>query len=172
MTQDLFNKVQEQLQRDQTVRQNKEFAFTKLFTCGYCGSGITAEEKYKHLKDGTTAKYIYYGCTRGKDRNCKNKYIREEELIEQLLEILDQIDLNELGMKYKLEDEIKRFNKFQKVLLGSKADNLPSEIEINIRKYAKYLLKQGSVTEKRELLGNLRSRLTYKDKIITLVKEA
>lgn len=30
--------------------------------CGLCGSGISAEEKYKQLKDGTVAKYIYYGC--------------------------------------------------------------------------------------------------------------
>lgn len=170
ITQDLFNKTQEQLQRDQVIKQNKEFAFTKLFTCGKCGSGITAEEKYKHLKDGTTAKYIYYGCNRSRERNCKNKYIREEELIEQLLGILDQINLNELGMKNKLEDEISRFNKFQKVLMGPKAETLQADVDVNVRKYAKYLLKQGSVTEKRELLSNLRSRLTYKDKILTLVE--
>ncbi|MEK7537339.1 MAG: hypothetical protein AAB584_02785, partial [Patescibacteria group bacterium] len=43
-------------------------------------------------------------------------------------------------------------------------------IIINIREYAKYLLKEGSITEKRELLANLRSRLLYKDKKITLMK--
>ncbi|MFH1235825.1 MAG: recombinase family protein, partial [Parcubacteria group bacterium] len=171
ITQDIFNITQEQLQRDQVVRQNKEFAFTKLFTCGKCGSGITAEEKYKHLKDGTTAKYIYYGCSRGRDRNCKNKYIREEELIQELLRILDQINLNELGMKNKLEDEIKRFNKFQHVVIGSKANDFSAEVDVNVRKYAKYLLKQGSTTEKRELLANLRSRLTYQDKKLTLLRE-
>ncbi|MFH0853562.1 MAG: hypothetical protein V1853_04095 [bacterium] len=56
--------------------------------------------------------------------------------------------------------------------MGSKAEKLPDDIEVNTRKYAKYLLKQGSMTEKRELLGNLRSRLVYKDKIISLVQEA
>ena len=30
----------------------KEFAFTKMIICGACGSGITAEEKHKKLKDG------------------------------------------------------------------------------------------------------------------------
>lgn len=63
ITQELFEKSKEQLQRDQIVRENKEFAFTKLITCGHCGSGITADEKYKKLKDGTTARYVYYGCT-------------------------------------------------------------------------------------------------------------
>jgi len=46
---------------------------------GYCGSGISAEEKYKKLRDGTNVKHIYYGCTRA--RHCKNKYLREEDLI-------------------------------------------------------------------------------------------
>lgn len=171
ITQDLFDQVQTQLQRDQVVKGNHEFTFTKLITCGKCGSGITAEEKYKHLKDGTTKKYIYYGCTRGRDRNCKNTYIQEGELIEQLLGILDQVDINELGIQCKLEEEIKRFNRFQHVLMGTKAEDVPKETEVNIRKYAKYLLKEGSLTEKRELLANLRSRLIYKDKIITLVTE-
>lgn len=171
ITQELYDKAQEQLKRDQIVRQNKEFAFTKLFTCGLCGSGVSAEEKYKQLKDGTSTKYIYYGCNRSRDRNCKNKYIREEDLIKELINILDQISIDELGMKYKLEEEIKRFNKFNRVLMGKKVEDIPKETEINVRKYAKYLLKEGSLTEKRELLANLRSRLIYKDKKITLLTE-
>ena len=59
---ELFDQVQAQLKRDHIVRQSHEFAFTKLMTCGLCGSGISAEKKYKQLKDGTVAKYIYYGC--------------------------------------------------------------------------------------------------------------
>ena len=93
ITQELFEKSQAQLKRDQIVRESKEFSFTKLFSCGYCGSSICAEEKWKLLKDGTSAHYIYYGCCRSKDRNCKNKYIREEELIEELLKII--------GIRYK-----------------------------------------------------------------------
>ncbi len=162
-------KAKVQLQRDQIVRENHEFSFTKLFTCGYCGSGISAEEKYKQRKDGTRAKYIYYGCTRGKDRNCKNKYIREEELITELLKILDKVDINELGMRKRLEDEISRFNIFQRSVLGS-TDKIKKTQDTDIRNYAKYILKEGSVSEKRELLGNLKSRIGYKDKVLTLIK--
>ncbi len=171
ITQELFEKAQAQLKRDQTVRENKEFAFTKLFTCGYCGSGISAEEKWKALKDGTSAHYIYYGCSRARDRNCKNKYIREEELIDELLKIIDKVNINELGMRQKLEDEIRRFNKLQKIVNGRTGQALVEENEVNIRQYAKYLLKEGSVSDKRELLANLRSRLNYKDKKITLIEE-
>jgi DNA invertase Pin-like site-specific DNA recombinase len=171
INQELFEKAKARLKRDQIVRENKEFAFTKLFTCGYCGSGISAEEKWKVLKDGTSAHYIYYGCSRGRDRNCKNKYIREEELIEELFKIMDKVNINELGMRQKLEDEIRRFNKLQKIVNGKFGKELVEENEVNIRQYAKYLLKEGSVPDKRELLGNLRSRLNYKDKKITLVEE-
>lgn len=167
--QDLFEKTQEQLKRDQIVRENKEFAFTKLMVCGKCGSGISAEEKYKKLRDGTSAKYIYYGCTRARDRHCKNKYIREEDLVKGLLKILDQIQLNEIGMKMKLEEEIRRFNKLQSLTSGSKSDI--SDKEVNIRSYAKYLLQEGSISEKRELMANLRSRILYKDKELSLVDD-
>jgi site-specific DNA recombinase len=171
ITKELFDKAQAQLKRDQIVRENKEFAFTKLFTCGLCGSGISAEEKYKQLKGGTTAKYVYYGCSRARDRDCKNQYIREEELITQLFNIMDQVNINELGMRHKLEEEIKRFGKFQSIVLGGKGKQNPAEAEVNIRTYVKYLLKEGTVTEKRELLGNLRSRLVYANKTITLLQE-
>lgn len=170
ITQDLFEKTKMQLKRDQIVRENREFAFTKLFTCGYCGSGISAEEKYKPLKDGSHARYIYYSCSRARDRNCKNKYIREEELITELLKILDQVNINELGMRQKLEDEISRFNIFQRSVLGS-TDKVKNREDMDIRNYAKYILKEGSVLEKRELLGNLRSRIIYKDKTLTLLAE-
>lgn len=171
ITQELFEKAQAQLKRDQIVRENKEFAFTKLFTCGYCGSGISAEEKWKPLKDGTAAHYIYYGCSRARDRNCKNKYIREEELIDELLKIIDKVNINELGMRQKLEDEIRRFNKLQKIVNGQTGRALIEENDVNIRQYAKYLLKEGSVSDKRELLANLRSRLNYKDKKIAMIEE-
>ena len=75
-------------ERAKIVRENKEFAFTKLMVCGKCGSGVTAEEKYKKLRDGTSRKYIYYGCTRARDRQCKNKYIQEPALIKQLIKLV------------------------------------------------------------------------------------
>jgi DNA invertase Pin-like site-specific DNA recombinase len=170
VTQELYEKAQAHLKRDQIVRETKEFSFTKLFTCGYCGSGISAEEKWKQLKGGGSNRYIYYSCSRARDRNCKNKYIREEDLITELLKILDQVNLNELGMRQRLEDEIARFNIFQRSVLGTK-DKAQARDDMDIRNYAKYILKEGTVNEKRELLANLRSRIVYKDKMLTLLKE-
>jgi hypothetical protein len=68
--------------------------------------------------------------------------------------------------------EIKRFNHFQKVVLGSDGKQKAVEAEVNIRTYAKYLLKEGGITEKQELLGNLKSKLIYRDKIVRLLEES
>lgn len=166
ITKELFDKAREQLKRDRITRETKEFAFTKLITCGLCGSGITADEKYKRLKDGTTARYVYYGCTRSRDLHCKCGYIREEDLIKQLVKLLDKIDLNELGLKTRFEEELKRYRRFEKIV-GNEASK-PKEPDM--KTYAKYVLKSGSVVEKRELLANLRSRLSLAKRTVKLVK--
>lgn len=171
ITEELFRKVQDQLKRDKIVRENREFAFTKLFTCGMCGSGITAQEKYKELKDGTNAKYVYYSCSKSRDRNCKNKYIREEELVEELFKIIDKLNINELGMRMKLEEEIKRFNRLQRLAVKGKPKMQIDEDDIATREYAKYVLREGTPLEKRELMGHLRSRLVLNDKKIALIEE-
>jgi uncharacterized CHY-type Zn-finger protein len=162
---ELFDKVQEQLKRDNIVRQSKEFAFTKLITCGVCESGISAEEKYKQLKDGTSNKYIYYGCSRSKDRHCKNQYIREEDLVDQLIKLMNKVVFNPKAVQIKFEEELKRFNKFHRGVLGvsGKKEN---HVDIDLKTYAKYILKEGSNEEKRELMGCLESRVVVKDKIV------
>lgn len=137
--------------------------------CGLCGSGISAEEKYKQLKDGTTAKYIYYGCGRSKDRHCKNPHLREEDLTEQFVQIMDQLDLNETGLKVKFEDELKRFNKFHRGVLGVKGKAEVHQ-DIDLRDYAKYVLREGSNEEKRELMGCFKSKITVLSKKVTIEK--
>jgi len=92
----------------------------------------------------------------------------EKDLITELLKILDDVDINELGMRKKLEEEIARFNIFQRSVLGAK-EKIKTDQETDIRNYAKYILKEGTTIEKRELLANLRSRIIYKDKGLTLV---
>lgn len=167
ITKELFNKVQEQLKRDNIVRQSKEFAFTKLMICGKCGSGISAEEKYKQLKDGTVAKYIYYGCGRSKDRTCKNPYLREEELTMQFIDILENIDISQTGLQLKFEVEIRRFNKFNRGVLGIR--NTPTKHEdIDLRTYAKYVLLEGTNEEKRELMGCFKSKVKIIDRKVRL----
>jgi DNA invertase Pin-like site-specific DNA recombinase len=170
ISKELFEKVNEQLKRDQIVRSElKEFAFTKLMTCGLCGSGVTADEKFREQKNGNTHRYVYYGCTRSRDKNCKCGYIREEDLIEQLVKIVDKLDLSEMHMRQKFEDEVVRINKFQKNFFGAKEASVAKvSKQIDLKDYAKYVLREGTTVEKREFLTCLRSKLVLAKKAVKI----
>jgi site-specific DNA recombinase len=167
ITKELFDKVQESIQ-DQYIpkTESKEFAFTKLIACGHCGSGITADEKFKKLKDGGVNRHVYYRCTRGKGVECKNAPINETDLIEELAKLLDTVDVDEIGMKEKIREEISRYNKFRTGVLGMKTKERSTDVDV--RDYAKYLLREGTIAEKRELLSCLRSKLVLTDRHVSL----
>ena len=163
----LFDKVQTTLSENFVPKtESKEFAFTKLIKCGYCGSGISADEKFKKLKDGGVNRHVYYFCTKARNIDCKNPAINEPSLISELIELMDKINLDELGVKSRIEQEIARFNKFRIGVLGHKKETHNSDI--NVRNYTKYLLREGTLIEKRELLYFLKSKLILKDRKINL----
>jgi DNA invertase Pin-like site-specific DNA recombinase len=170
ISKELFEKATIQLKRDRIVRgESKEFAFTKLMTCGLCGSGISAEEKFKKLKTtGLIARYVYYGCSRSRDAHCKSGYIHEEELIKQLIEIIGQMDMNEGDVRKKFDSEIKRMNKFQRTFLGNKITN-QKDIEFDPKSYATYVLQEGTIAEKRELLSSFKNKISLSQKVIKLI---
>lgn len=162
ITKELFDLVQNNISDHFVKNTGKDFAFTKMMKCGVCGSGITADEKFKKLKNGDVNRYVYYMCTKHTDSKCKNPIISETTLIEQLEKLIDKIDLNEIGMKNKIKEEVKRIKSFQSSLLNEKSEIKISNIDI--RNYAKYILRNGKTEEKRELLGCLKSRVVVKDK--------
>jgi DNA invertase Pin-like site-specific DNA recombinase len=168
ITRELFDKAQENISEHVMKNYGREYAFTKLMTCALCGSGITACEKYKYQQNGNVHKYIYYGCSKSKDKSCKSKYIEEKDLIEQFAKIMDQIDLDEIGMKEKIKNEIERHKKFQSGLLGQKVEKVKAD-DIDIRNYAKYILREGDMWEKRELLSCLKSRIQIGEKKVSIV---
>ncbi len=168
ISKDIFDAAQKQLHlQTRSHSRNKEFAFTRMLICGACGSGVTAQEKFKSLKDGSVSKYIYYGCTRARNINCKEGYIEEKLLINQLVEIINQIDLDRSGIKMKLETEIERHKKFHSGIMGKTIENYSAK-DIDIRNYAKYLLTEGSILEKRDLLLCLKTKLSLSQKRLQL----
>ena len=168
ITKELFDKVQENMASYSASGEHKEFAFTKLITCGLCGSGITADEKFKKQDNGNVHRYVYYGCSRFHDKHCKSGYMREEALIEQLTGLMDKIDLDEIGMKERIKSEVERHKKFNSDILGVKEKNI-KVADIDIRNYAKYLLREGALWEKRELLSCLRSKVVMNNKEVRIV---
>ncbi len=110
---------------------------------------------------------MYYGCTKVRDRNCKCGYINEIDLLKQFEGLMATIDIDEIGIKEKIKEEVTRFKKFQQSLLG-KQDKITID-DIDIRNYAKYILREGKNIEKRELLGCLVSKICILDKKIILI---
>lgn len=162
ITKELFDAVQQKIQVEKKKAYGREFAFTRMLHCAYCGSGITAEEKIKELKDGGFNTHVYYRCTKIKDQDCPNECVKEGILIEEMLPIIDKISLDKTDLKQKLEKEVARYALFQ---TGVLRENLPQKHhDINIKTFAKYLLQHGNLTEKREVLSCIKSRILLRDK--------
>ena len=139
-----------------------------LVTCGLCGSGISADEKYKKLKSGKVNTHMYYGCTKARDKHCKCGYINETDLIKQLQKLLDEVDLNQSSVGKRITTEVSRYKKFTKSLLGKKSEMLAENIDT--KDYVKFLLKEGSLEEKREIIGCFKSEILLVNKTITFKK--
>ncbi len=171
VTKELFEIVKEQTETKRKLNYiyRKSFAYTKLMKCGLCGGNVTAEEKFKALKDGSISRYVYYGCTRSKDPACKIRYIREEYLIERLRELVDKLSLDDLGLRGQFEREVERIHRFNCDVMGKPpACTDVEEKDVDIKKYIKYLLADGSIDEKCNVLLNLKSKLILKDGYVYL----
>jgi len=81
----LFDSVQQVMNnRGKKKRKRKhEFAFSGLMRCGNCGCLITAEKQKGHN---------YYRCTKKKQK-CEEKYLREENLVEQMRDFIQKVSL-------------------------------------------------------------------------------
>jgi len=72
-------------------------------------------------------------------------------------------------MRERLQIEIDRFNKFTQGVLGMNPDDIKTP-KVDIRTYAKYMIREGTTEEKREILENIKTELILKDKRVYLSK--
>ncbi len=85
ITKKLFDRCQDvmQLRGRHKEKQTAKFVFRGLMRCGECGRMITAELQKGH---------VYYRCTK-RLTNCKQKYVREEELAAQIKSFIQKVSL-------------------------------------------------------------------------------
>lgn len=87
ISKELFREVQSILRNPKKYKSRKDlFSFTNLISCGVCGFSITAQIQKK--------KYIYYHCG-GYKQNCGQPYVREENIEEQIVHVLEQLHVPE-----------------------------------------------------------------------------
>lgn len=94
VTEELWNRVQsvrEQRRARKRRRSKRDYAFSRLISCGHCGCALVGEQK---VKKDTLRCYTYYRCThyRGK---CPDPYVREEVLEKKFTEILRTLSFDE-----------------------------------------------------------------------------
>lgn len=135
--------------------------------CGVCGSGITADEKFKKLLNGGVNRHVYYRCTKAKDRSCKNPAINESDLIQALVKMLDTISLDNVKLSLKLNAEIQKFKKLQAMFLGNKKSEAIESIDL--RDYAKFVLTDGTVLEQRSVLECVSNSLTLTNSKVLVI---
>ncbi|MFH0892786.1 MAG: recombinase family protein [Candidatus Falkowbacteria bacterium] len=170
ISKELFERVRNNLIAAPKQFGLKEFQFTKILSCGLCGGGITATEKIKRNLQGGVKRYVYYHCSNKARVNCHQAYIREEELLQQFVGLMDRIDFNRTGIYGRLKEEVNKYNKFSKILSGSgmPGANKIKQDAIDVPAFAKYILSEGTIQEKRDLLLNLKTKLILKDKRIVI----
>jgi site-specific DNA recombinase len=139
---------------------SKRFAFKGLLTCGSCGAEITAEEKYKLLKDGTYNRHVYYHCTKRKDPNCTEKYVNETDMQEQ---IKDYVMGHSTGIKVSYQIQ-KAMAYHQKVLLYHLPQYGVSTASIQpLAAYADYVLSSSNAKLIAELIEGIQTKFSLRN---------
>ncbi len=143
----------------------KNFAFKEIFKCGSCGASITAEEKFKHLLDGSINRHVYYRCTRKVDPECSEKFMNEKDLKEQLLSFIA-----ENTEVIKITDELAR---------RALAHTEVVEAALQIRgvdfgqldpmtEYSTYVLMKGSYKAQGALVEGIKSTFVIRDRTLEI----
>jgi len=193
ITETEFYRVQEILgnKRMWQAPHNKEFAFTGMIRCGECQSSITAEEKHriictkcKHkfsyihrtncpkcetsiaqMDNVKKLDYIYYHCTKRKNKNCTQGSVRLEDLEKQITEFLSSIHIKQQyvdwAIKYLQEEHADESNLRQAVQISQQSaynlvcNRLDKLLEMRLRDEiteAEYLAKKAALLEEKERL--------------------
>ncbi len=168
ITKELFDDTRAAIKTQVIKTHGKEFTFTRMVKCGACGSGITADEKFKKLQNGGVNRHVYYRCTKSKDRKCTNPAINENDLLKEFQKMVGTLDLNEVQLTEKLNVEIKKFKKLQAMFLGK--ENAAEIQKVDLRNYTKFVLRDGTVLEKRSVLNCIKNNLVLKNRSISIQK--
>ena len=112
---------------------------------------------------------MYYHCTRARDLNCQEPYIREEALVNQLVAILDKVDIDKLAVENRFTEDLIRYRGFMESVLKQNG-NVVEATNVDIRDYAKHILITGKREDKQAILACVTTTLYLKAKTIRTSK--
>jgi len=167
ITKKLFEQVQRKLVFcPKSKWGEKNFIYKGLFKCASCGATIVGEDKHRKLTNGDTNYHIYYHCSRQVDYNCQEPYVEEDILRRQIVKFIGELDINKLNLSERLKLDLENFTKTKREILI--LNNIFSEEEINLTEYSRYILRDGTITEKRNLITGLNLEIYLHNKELVL----
>ncbi len=164
----LFDQVQRKLISYPRVKWgSKEFIYKGLFKCATCGATIVGEEKNRSLTNGKTNHHIYYHCSRQVNYKCTEPYLEEEILRRQIVKFIEKLDVQKLNLSEQLKLDLENFTKTKKEILI--LNNIfPEDQKIDLTEYARYVLREGTITAKRNLIIGLNLDIYLHNKELVL----
>jgi hypothetical protein len=142
---------------------SKEFPFKQLLKCYSCGASIVGEEHTRHYSNGHNPQFVYYHCSRQVNHNCKEPYISEKGIVEELYNIRNELITDLRKVEPGLNDAIDKFTRMMSV-----TDKNYDKKEM-VGGYIKYVLYEGSLFEKTRLIRNLEIKLALHDKKLIII---
>lgn len=105
----------------------KPFVFRGLIKCAECGCTITPE---------TSKGHIYYSCTNYHKVHIKKDYVKEEDLLKPIYELLDSLKLEDGQIKDLVED-LKQFHKAENRFFTNSMQELRKEYDLYERRLSR-----------------------------------
>lgn len=166
ISRDLFDQIQQKRGAYKGVWGSKTFAFRGLLKCGRCGADITAQEKFKKLKNGEFNRHVYYNCTRRVDPNCPEKYINEMNLCILLQEFIE-INYKKMHISNKLQSRIEKHHGTTKALFDHY--KIEQKLDVPFIEYARYVLTRGTEAEKTMLANGVTTKLQLRNSTLEFI---
>jgi len=181
ITKELFDKTQVMLKTVPKSYNSKLFPFKRIFKCGGCGGGVTAEERFRKLKHGGHTKHIYYHCGRSLNYECDEPYITERDLIKQLIAHIDKIKFNHAGVSRKIKEDIERHHRLktqvfhQEFIDGhlvefNRVPQTTADKNEMTKNYLLHILQVGTAEERQEALSFIKTKFILSKKTVTIQK--
>lgn len=166
ITQELFDQVQKRIIVPPRPKWGaKIITFKGLFRCGNCKSRMIGEEKFRFRKAAHPRRHVYYHCARPMG-GCKEPFINEDGLIKQILNYVSNTNTespNFLNLEDKLKNSVDSYLLIREEILYEQNIN-PNSRPLDIVNFAKYVLHNGTVQEKRDLVDALGKQLYIKNR--------
>lgn len=173
ISKEMFEKVREKLVVPKKLKWgSKIFTYKGLLKCANCKASVIGEDKYRKRLNNEPKYHIYYHCSRQVDPTCKEPYVSEEELSKSLLKFINFMYIahpHDLVLTEKIRKGLEEFKRMREaILLNEDVD--PDITPWDIRDYARYVIGNKNIEEKRELFNLFKFPLFLKNGNITSLR--